>query len=117
MLGATGVGDQRAWSHRAVDDVQRFQNSFDGLRQINDVGLRSGFGQRQRFIDGSAIQCRANGCRRTDPDDLPLKSGLAQRERERSADQAHAGDGDDAPFSAHFAAHYGFPCRRSRYTC
>ena len=82
-------------AHFSVDSAQCFQNSFDRLRQINNVG----FGQRLRPAGAlrrlrRARSAAVNGCGRTDADDLSLKSSLPQRQGERPADQTHAGDGD-----------------------
>ena len=44
-LGRSRIRDQRAGTRMRVDHVNRLKNSFNGLREIDEIGRRGRFGQ------------------------------------------------------------------------
>jgi len=93
-LGAARVGDQGFRTQAGADHAQGFEDPPDRLREVDQVGLRHGLHQRQRFVDGAALHRVLDRGRGTDPHNAALEPRGFERETERGADQAGANDSD-----------------------
>ena len=76
FLRAAGIGDQHARPQVSVQVMQRIQDAADRLGQVDQVRAGRGFGQRDAFVDGSALERRAQGCFGTDSQDPAGKARL-----------------------------------------
>ncbi len=93
-LRAAGVGHQGAGLEPLVQRADGSNDAPDGLGKINQVGWRNRALKRQPFVDGAHGERIANGTGRADAQNASAKTGLAERQSERRADQSHTDDGD-----------------------
>ena len=61
----------------------------DGLREVDEIGARGGFGERESLVDDAALERRPDGGGRTHPQDATLEAAPLEGEAEGAADQPH----------------------------
>ena len=93
-LGAADVGDDRAVRHQGHGLSEELNVLLDGRREDHQVGGSDAGHAGRRAIDGAAGRGVRQHLRAIDGRDQDRRPALAHRQRNRSADEPEANDGD-----------------------
>src|SRR5690349_19639349 len=107
-LGAAGIGDERAGPDERIEVTDCVEDSSNGLREEDDVGLGHGFFDGGAAIDRAHFDGVGDGGFGTDAEDGSVEAGAAECKAEGRADQSGADDGNDEIFGG-LAGHTVLP--------
>src|SRR5438105_9838698 len=98
-LGAAYIGEQRALGEQRAHALEAINDGAYGRREQNQLAAFNGFFRAEvAAINGAGSAGFFQNHVIVAADNAPLESGAARSQRERTADKAHANDGDLAEF-------------------